>query len=203
MLAVMGRGNKSCTICQAGREVAAAIETAVRSGEQLRSLEKRCGFSKSLLSKHMNRCVARVTLASTKKTFDDRRQLLWTQWPDGSFSRLGIPHDFIGTIGTEPGEDDVVLRVIYADPAPVRNLVPVKEEPPAEQDAASEETMQDSQVVQPPPASLEEQKSCQHVMVANVPGGRCQLCGLQPKRSQPRGVSRSSHTEPSKYGRFS
>jgi hypothetical protein len=61
--------------------------------------------------------------------------------------------------------------------------------------------------VQPPsPPPKEIQAACHHVMVPTVPGGRCSLCGFQPPKSQPRGLSKSKYSGigsgRGKYGRF-
>jgi hypothetical protein len=84
-----------CSICSS--HVCAEINQALLKKEPLRELAKRSGFSRAALSRHGRNCIARDTIAFHRaKKFNPLTQLAWAQWPDGSFSLQGVPHDFQG-----------------------------------------------------------------------------------------------------------
>jgi hypothetical protein len=108
--------NKSCSICSS--LVIQEINAALLRKERLRDLEKRSGFSRAALSRHSRNCIARDSIAEhkSKKAFNYRTQLIWTEWPDGSLNVQAIPHDFQGTVGNAPGPDDLIIKVSFESP---------------------------------------------------------------------------------------
>jgi hypothetical protein len=116
---------RSCSICNAGREVASAIENAVRNRERFRDIEKRCGFSKSLISKHMRRCVPELNLQRTKPVDFSKTRVLITFDPTcGGFPDDGHrPVEYFDWLRSTPVpvdqidyENDIVMEVSYEKP---------------------------------------------------------------------------------------
>jgi hypothetical protein len=115
---------RSCGICNSGREIAGAIEAAVSKKEKFRDIEKRCGFSKSLISKHMRQCVPEFRLARTKPIDFAKTRIIIEQndtgddatrfhtWPGGRFVPAAelSENDFIIEVCYEKGPDSEAVR---------------------------------------------------------------------------------------------
>jgi hypothetical protein len=120
-----------CSICDA--PVRAEIDAALRKGDPLRQLEARSGFSRSALSRHSRKCLAREAVAEHKnRKVDLTTQLVWTEWPNGELVRLPAPYSFRGVLRDTPGENDVILKVEFASPVAPRVIAEKPAEIPAE-----------------------------------------------------------------------
>lgn len=109
-----------CSVCNKPgcRDV---VDKMLTQQISLSEIAKAVGIHKRSIFRHSQRCVVRAAAAQIKSSkFDPTTQLVWTAWPDGSFTLLPPSRNFRGALGTAPGPNHVVLRIIYED-SPITN----------------------------------------------------------------------------------
>lgn len=119
-----------CSLCARGEETAHLANEYLHQKLPLREIGTKFGIDFRVVDRHKHgkqpNCPHnfRDWLAAKSKAknnaFDSRRQLVFTEWPDGTYSRQAIAHDYKGDLRATPGPEDVVVKIEFEPPVPPR-----------------------------------------------------------------------------------
>jgi hypothetical protein len=106
----------TCAICSAPPKVLDAVNAGLEQKTPLRTLAAASGFSRAGISRHARKCVPK-TVISTHRSSNYANARLLVRWNDGPIldwdRQSAVP-----LAENQISDNDVILQVAYAKPAP-------------------------------------------------------------------------------------